>query len=293
MITPVAVIDGRIFYGTKMGLTEVAVPVQTFVDVRPEYARLVSDLIASGKTPTFEWCSRQQKIVIDYPNDRLVLTAIRENENGQYTPYTEMVEIGKTYGVEVVKSYGTIDDFEKFLASVSELEGAEGYVVRFEDGHMVKVKGAWYISLHRSLDSMKFEKDFIRLILDEKLDDLKGVLPQALASRADHFATDLFHNAHQVGEKVYWVAQEAYDNLSASKKRFALEVVNRPENKPFSSLLFKMWDRIDQREDDLEVGAVKLVLETIRDACSTQTKVDQHRHLFGNIRWSGYAVTEG
>ena len=86
MITPIPV-NGEIRWGTKMGCTDVAKPVEEFVSARQEYVSLAQFCIEKGLTPIFEWTSRQQTIVIDYPEDNLVLTAVRNNVTGEYLPY--------------------------------------------------------------------------------------------------------------------------------------------------------------------------------------------------------------
>ena len=86
MITPFMTTDG-IRWGTKMGATDVAIPVEKFVAARPQYVEFAKFCIEQGWTPIFEWTSRQQTIVIDYPEDNLILTAVRNNVTGEYLPY--------------------------------------------------------------------------------------------------------------------------------------------------------------------------------------------------------------
>lgn len=79
--------DGVIEWHTKMGPTLVADPVNAFVKAHPEYEALAHYCIDRNLTVIFEWCSRQQRIVLDYPQEMLILTAIRDNHTGQYMPY--------------------------------------------------------------------------------------------------------------------------------------------------------------------------------------------------------------
>lgn len=89
---------------TKMGLTDVATPVQFFVDrgeamvdgmpITVNYYDFMRDMMNTGWTPIFEWCSRKQRIVVDYgEHDYLLLTAIRHMITGKYKTYDEMVEL--------------------------------------------------------------------------------------------------------------------------------------------------------------------------------------------------------
>ena len=86
MITPVWTSDG-LRWGTKMGVTQVALPVEEFVAEHPEYTLFAQHCLEMNVTPIFEWTSRKQTIVIDYPTDNLILIAIRDNVTGEYLPY--------------------------------------------------------------------------------------------------------------------------------------------------------------------------------------------------------------
>lgn len=83
MIHPMKVGD-RIRWMSKMGITDVALQAEEFVSVNTKYLAFASWCIDNSMTPIFEWCSRKQKIVIDYPEDSLTLLAVRDNITGEY-----------------------------------------------------------------------------------------------------------------------------------------------------------------------------------------------------------------
>lgn len=85
MIHPMTV-AGSVRWMTKMGITEVAKQAEEFVAANTKYLDFASWCIGNKLTPLFEWCSRKQKIVIDYPEDKLVLLAVRDNVSGEYLP---------------------------------------------------------------------------------------------------------------------------------------------------------------------------------------------------------------
>ena len=72
MVTPFITNDGVMRWGTKMGETDVSKPISKFLDDNPRYIEYSKIMISEGYTPIFEWCTRQQRIVLDYPIDRLV-----------------------------------------------------------------------------------------------------------------------------------------------------------------------------------------------------------------------------
>lgn len=83
MIHPMKV-GGAIRWMSKMGITDVALQAEEFVYANPKYQDFASWCVGNQLTPLFEWCSRKQKIVIDYPEDKLVLLAVRNNITGEY-----------------------------------------------------------------------------------------------------------------------------------------------------------------------------------------------------------------
>ena len=57
--------NGKIRFGTKMGITDIANPVEDWVNSNLQYRTFSKKMIENGFTPSFEWCSRRQRIVID------------------------------------------------------------------------------------------------------------------------------------------------------------------------------------------------------------------------------------
>jgi hypothetical protein len=136
------------------------------------------------------------------------------------------------------------------------------------------------------MEHLHFEKDVIRLIIEEKIDDAKAFLPEDLKIAVDKFTADIFKNTLHLADKIYWHAQAAYDNLNGSKKRFALEVVNADDfGKKYSKFLFLAFDRLDEETE----GVYKNLLNHILINTSSQTRVNENRHIFGGITWYDYA----
>lgn len=77
-------IHGDIKWGTKMGVTDVAKPVDDFCQRNPQYNEFASWAMRNGLTPIFEWCSPNNRIVIKYDQESLTLLALRDNVTGKY-----------------------------------------------------------------------------------------------------------------------------------------------------------------------------------------------------------------
>lgn len=281
MIHPMFFFHNTVAWCTKMGLTDVAVPAQKFAETHPDidYVKFSEDVMTAGYTPIFEWCSRQQRIVVDYPDDQLILTAIRNMVSGEYSSVFEMEQFAKPYDVPIVGQWqGRFRNIQTFLDTAQSLEDEEGYVIRWPDGHMGKAKNEWYCQLHKVKELLQFEKDVWALVLDEKQDDAKAFMEQEDKDRIDNFAQDLYNGLNETADRLNWVVIAAKDNLNNSKKRFALEValeINSLER----GLMFKIWDGADPEE---------LLREFVRAHVGSGPKLEEVRFLAGGIKWEDY-----
>jgi RNA ligase len=192
MVHPIPIGDGYRL-ATRSGVSLVTPQPERFVAEQPEYDRYIRHQIARGRTPVFEWCSLKQRIVLDYHDDRLVVIALRENVSGRYVPFadirTEIDAEPAFAGVEVVDTHaGTVEGMTGLIATARGLTGLEGFVLRFDDGHMLKLKGDWYVTRHRALDGLSREKVVLNTILSGAVDDVKPLLSDEHRARLEAFA---------------------------------------------------------------------------------------------------------
>ena len=103
MIRPIPTLEG-FRLGTKAGITDVAMNAEVFIGDKPQYGTFIRAMIEGGMTPILEWCSRKNRIVVDYPEDQLILTGIRNLTKGNYLPYFNMVELASHYDIPYVNA---------------------------------------------------------------------------------------------------------------------------------------------------------------------------------------------
>ena len=218
MVTPL-LIGTQLRWATKMGITDVADQVDNFVyrSLIP-YARFVLNIIEQDCTPIFEWCSRSQRIVIDYPEDRLVLVAVRDNDTGKYVSFDRLCA---DFGIPVVQTMESISDLDAFTAELRKREDIEGVVIRFDNGHMVKLKTDTYISLHRAKSLLENERDVVSLILENKVDDLYSLLSDTDRDYLNQFTSDIMTDINVFCDEVNYILKLLRENL-VTRKAFAL-----------------------------------------------------------------------
>ena len=281
MITPL-LLDLKIKWATKMGLTDIGQQAGDWVANNPHYEEYARGMVASGYTPIFEWCSRQNRIVIDHPVDRLVLTAIRETITGKYMSY-DLMKLAESFNIEVVQQIpGTVDSMKAFLEETRAVEDAEGQVIRFDSGHMLKGKGEQYCNLHRTKEALGQEKNVWALVLDDLQDDFKPTMDPEDAERLDKFARLLHEGIAEKAEELKWIVIAAKDNIGESKKKFALKIVAEHPVENERPLLYKIWDGGD---------ALEVVHNRIRANMGSKTKLESVRGLAGGVKW-GYELDE-
>lgn len=282
MVTPIRMPNDTIRWATKMGITDTSMLAEVFVVNHDWYNDFALSMISDGFTPIFEFCSNKARIVVDYPVERLVLIAVRNTRSGQYMSYQEMLSLGEKWNIEVVKQYpGTVETMNHLAESVKDDTDSEGYIVRFDDGHMVKIKNEWYIRLHKTKDMIRFERNLVGIIVNNELDDLKSFLSNEdldkVLAYEKQFHADLYATAKYVGD--IRVKYKDHD-----KKAFALDTSkNFPDL--YMPILFKVWDGLE----DIEKGDFSTImthlLRMVTSCLTSNVKFEKIRPMIPNCTW--------
>ena len=277
MITPIRVGDDLRF-ATKMGINEISMQAEVFVANHPMIYEFCDEMMRMEWTPIFEWCSRKQKIVIDHPEDRLVLLAIRDTETGGYMNYEDMVnQVNGRF--EVVRQFeGNIQNMNHLIQHTRDLQGEEGYIIRFDDGTMVKIKSDWYVTRHKAKDAISFEKNVISMIVNGEVDDVKAMLPEEDRVRLEKFETEFWHQFNHSVRRVQFLLDEHRKATKGDRRDFA---INRAPmiHAGCRQIIFACWDGEKNVRDCL--------FDLVKKKCHNQNQVDSVRWVFGaNNFWN-------
>jgi RNA ligase len=77
-------LDGGIRWMTKMGLSDVALQAEEFINTTSNYVPFARYCIDNGLTCIFEYTSPDNKIVVDYDQPALILLSVRNNITGNF-----------------------------------------------------------------------------------------------------------------------------------------------------------------------------------------------------------------
>lgn len=134
-------------------------------------------------TPIFEWISPRNRIVLPYEKDSLVLLAVRENLSGDYLPRDVLESLARLFSIPLVPCWDhSIHNLAALATTIREMQGKEGYVVQ-QGNLLVKIKTEDYVLKHRTKDELSQERHVLRVILEEKLDDILPLVDEEYRER--------------------------------------------------------------------------------------------------------------
>ena len=283
MIRPIPC-DTGFRLATKAGVTDVAMNAEVFIADKPEYSRFIEYCLNNGFTPIFEWCSRKNRIVVDYPEDKLILTAVRLNCTGSYVRWQSVlkeIEIGGLFSIPVVKTISCDNntDISKVVDQIRKWEDDEGVIIRFDNGHMVKIKADDYVLRHKCKESLCQEKNVLSIIIDNSVDDIVPLLEKSESDRERlfKFQEDFWKEISKFEDKITSMYAKGNDEFP-DQKEFAVEYVQKQVPPKYAPFMFKMRNSGD--------GPFDVTINHIKKNLGTQSKVDSVRWIFGGLKWN-------
>lgn len=258
MIRPI-LIDGYLRLATKMGVTEVAMQAEAWLAAQPDAdvkRDFLRNSVLGGATPIFEWVSPFNQIVLAYEEADLVYLGDRDSITGEYwfdeaAPFTKVPRYGSVEG-----------NMSDYVARQRGAEGREGDIIAFADGHRVKVKNDWYVRIHKTVERIVFDRNIVDLIINEEVDDVVPMLPQAQADRVRDFERRFWEafNETEAGIAELYIDASRYESRKDVATIFAKTV-----DKSMMPFIFRMLDGGNLRE---------LMLDHVRKNISSNTKWD-------------------
>ncbi len=275
MIHP-AMVAGDMVFMTRMGLS--AQSKKAWDMATPEVRALSRNMLDAGYTPIFEFTSPDNRIVVAYEVPELTLLAIRKTRTGAYMPQAEVERIGQQHSVAVAGSLGAVEDVANFWTDARSLEGVEGYVVAFEDGHRVKIKADAYVLRHKALAGLEYEKNLLAWVATDAVDDVLPLLTPGAAETVRDYQAQVMNAVSR------WEAEiDGYvaENAHLPRKDFAAKTKEAiPER--LQPVAFQALDGKPPR---------KALLNILERASGSDTKVASIRPLFG-MNWTPVKIDD-
>jgi len=168
--------NGAVFAKTQAGFTnEQSLAAMRIYNSNKNIKKFVDEALESGFTPLFEYVSFDNRIVLKYAKEDLILIGVRDNKYETYFSAAELIANGKKIDISYVKPFYTksIEELENIMNTSEDFEGV---VVEFDDGQLVKWKTKWYWNAHQVRENVNRENIIIKLILENKIDDFLSTI---------------------------------------------------------------------------------------------------------------------
>lgn len=188
----------------------------------------------------FEIIYPENRVVLNYNFENLILLAMRETETGEFMPrFPDLEQIAHYYGMTLpcVYNFGNIEDVLKICGNKHQIN-FEGFVVTTSTGELWKFKSDWYVEQHRLISNLSYKavlKEF-RLGNDpifviSQLDDLE------LRERFIKFYNEI-KKLHAGMKLVFEQVVQWEKECNTTKKEFALKY----NNQSAFPILTRIWD---------------------------------------------------
>ena len=283
LISPFRV-NGKLIWGTKLGATDIGELAEEFVAKHTKYEIFAKTMLDADISLIFEFVTNRNRIVLDYPEENLILIAMRNIRDGTYIPYDKMEHIASWHDIPVVKVFKSKKLTPDFVEELRKQEGVEGIVVRFDDGLYLKCKTDWYCQLHRVKSEINNERCVVQLIIEGKIDDLKPIMLKEDVVKLEQFEKDLWH---VVNDRILRI-QEVIDYIkekNMSRKDFALTF---NESAWLRVIVFSLWNDIETNGNAMRFWIIEEIKNSIVKNCGKNKNYDEMKAtgiLNGLVDW--------
>lgn len=167
-------VDGYVYFKSKNSIESDQVIESTSLLSSPEYTGLRETIKAFPElTFNFEYVSPTNRIVLFYPDPNLILLNARNRLTGEYVPYSELFKHAELRKF-LVDRY-VINAEEDWVSKIYESKLIEGFVAVMTTGQKFKIKTNWYVSLHKTKESITSNKALFTAVVRGTSDDLRSM----------------------------------------------------------------------------------------------------------------------
>ena len=128
-------------------------------------------------------------------------------------------------------------------------EDREGFIIRFDNGHMIKTKNVWYVNIHKTKELIASDRHILNLILENSMDDALPFLDEQDIAYVNEFEVNFRDSYARVLENLESVATKCINDAGGDRKKLAVEML------PASGLDKKNWGFVFKKADGIDIDA--------------------------------------
>lgn len=174
--------NGKIIGKSKMGFdNEQANGINKIYKTREDIYTFVNWCIGNNIIPIFEYVSPSNRIVLKYLKEDLILLRMRDLITGRHIDIKDHLD--KIGSIRIAPFEDDMVDLDNLTEVVAKQVDKEGVIVHAIDSvgkdFFFKIKTPWYMALHGLLTNDIYKENIIiEYILDDKIDDILGQIPE-------------------------------------------------------------------------------------------------------------------
>jgi hypothetical protein len=200
----------------------------------------------------------------------MTLLAMRNINTGNYMPFYTLELAAKEFNIPINRPVATsLENFDEWLESVKTcMDDIEGYVIRFDDGFMCKIKTDSYCALHRAVSSTMRLGDLSIMIIDGVIDDLIPRLPDYRKEPVKNFAKAFDHACAHLCSMLDLRYAQAVSQFGNDRKSIALFLQSFDDNvSRMNGVIFKKLDSPTRSIDQMVVERLRHIATTRETKC--------------------------
>lgn len=212
--------------------------------------KLKMDKVPTNLTYLFEIIYPENRVVVSYGDqEKLVLLGAIEVGSGVEVSRQTLEYFASEIGSDIAKSYDGIKDYSLLKGMVKDNE--EGFIVRFSNGHRMKVKGQEYLRLHKIMTNISTTAVWEVLSSDGNMDELLKDVPDEFYQKIKSYERELryyFFSIYEYCGKLHdgFRYGKYGDKEEPTKKEYA-EFVMKNTKEGYRPVMFAMWDKKDYK----------------------------------------------
>ena len=185
---------------------------------------------------------------------------LRDNKTGKHIDIGDHLDKIGSIKIAPFEDDHTLDS----LIELSKKEvDKEGWIVQFENGHLVKIKTDWYCERHGLLTNDLYRENIIiGYILDDKIDDILGQIPEEEVEAHERINKIISIVKRAITDKVADIKKsyQVFVNMGEDRKDYALKYRESEPNFGYVMAMSKGQDPYDLAKDHIEDKTKRLMI---------------------------------
>jgi len=221
--------NGKIVGKSKMGFdNDQAEGINRIYKTNNQIKSLVKWALDNDIVPIFEYVAPNNRIVLRYPGEELILLRLRDNKTGKHIDIRDHLD--KVGDIRIAPFEDEVKDLDQLIELTATQVDKEGSIVTCEDemgrDFFFKLKTPWYCERHGLLtEDLYREHVIIGYILDDKIDDILGQVPEDEKEAHERINKIISIVKKTISDKVSEIekAYEQFVKSGMTKKEYALK----------------------------------------------------------------------